>query len=536
MRRPLVILVVLQTALIAWFAWLLWGATPEPAAAGGTERAEEAPEASPLRAAASAGRGEDRGTNGVQRELAQPADLRDTATDRILLFGRILDPQGSPVPEASLSARVPPRRYFRAHVDDRGNYALSGVPPGQWRFYVGASGYRRIDEDLRVDAEPAAQRRDFTLEPAVELKITAFTPEGAPLADAMRDRELGHRVMLSAVATAGPPAGFAPTDNNMLHLGLGRFAPSRWSRESEDAVPGLVGTMELQVDPPVYVSLMLRHVVLASEPVAAGQERMEFRVAVDAVSDCLGSVRVQVVDGETGNPLPGARVSVSDAQSGGGGTPTDEQGTVTIEDVPPGIMDLHVSAKDRAGVSRHFRIAPGEDLDLGTIVLEPALKVSGLVLGPDGKPVQADIRWDDLEHHLPPMPLINNRSTRSNAEGEFSLWNVGPSRFALHVRADELVAHALVDATKGPPEDLEVRLQPGVPVKVVKDIASDRQYLFSIRTRDGLPVYGDLVRSAGDMTLHLPPGEYLADVHEDLTLVRSFAFTAAGAGTRIRVP
>lgn len=107
----------------------------------------------------------------------------------------------------------------------------------------------------------------------------------------------------------------------------------------------LIGRLELQVDPPVHVALMLRQQVLSQQVVAPGTTDVVFQLALDDVRGRFGSIRFSLVSAATQLPLSGADVQLRDARSGGviGAPPHGSE--VELAGVSPGEWQLEVTVK-----------------------------------------------------------------------------------------------------------------------------------------------------------------------------------------------
>lgn len=536
MNRSLAFLLVVETAVLVWLAWLVAGdGTAEVVAA----RSDDAGTASTAMLLSGAARrlDDEQTEAALRRQVAPSPD-----SGEFLLFGCIVDPEGQPIPNASVYVS-PEKSQPRARVStqDDGGYSVFALTPGTWTLHADAVGYKKHSQTVIVTTESNEGRLDVTLEPATMVQVHAQTPEGVPLERAIRDAKLSWHTTPSVVAMRPKlPEAFPMRDTGgNLGIGVGQWRPASWKENRTEYPANWLGELELQVDPPIHIGLMLRQIVLQSQVLSRGQTKILFEVNLDDIRKKMGSVRVQVMSAVTGAPLTNARVGFHDAQTGGGGRRVDGEG-VSVQEMPPGIWELDISAKDHESYYQLVRLEPGQKLDLGQFVLDKAQILKGVVVGLDGKPAQAHIRWDALDRHTFPQELRNNMITSCNAEGEFSIWRIGRGRYAVHAYlgrfGTEGVAHTLVDTRGGAPQDLRIQLQEAVQVRIVNEVPETETYLLLIQTPEGLPVRGTNVRHGADFSVWLPVGEYVAELYRDAKLVRNIPLriTKDGATLQLR--
>lgn len=95
--------------------------------------------------------------------------------------------------------------------------------------------------------------------------------------------------------------------------------------------------------------------------------------------------RVRVRDGATGRTISSADLTLRGPRAHQ--EKTDESGTCEIDLLPPGGYTLEVQAEGYAGARRHVNATGREDTVEVEIAMVRAAHVSGVVLGPDGKPL-----------------------------------------------------------------------------------------------------------------------------------------------------
>jgi len=218
---------------------------------------------------------------------------------------------------------------------------------------------------------------------------------------------------------------------------------------------------------------------------------------------------------------------------------TAEDGTALLKDVVPGLSQFHAQGKDREEYTTHMVLAAGASLDLGDLVLHPAIQVRGLVVDAGGKPTSASVQWTNLDLWQPPNPFIDNRSTSADGDGNFQLYGTGPHRYIVCANTESgLVGHAVVDArlANGPP--FRVTLRPATLVQFVARGPAMTTYVLVVRHAEGHPL--DVARIEPrwrEAVMPLPAGDYTLELYEgDGMLLRRELLVVGAAKLRKEVP
>jgi hypothetical protein len=521
--RALSIVVVVESiALIALgLLWLLaQGARPPGGAVGSATGAlADAPAAR-------------RATPG-EREVgtATEPDRRKTVTSRdpevgVIVHGRITTTDGSALPE-NLSVSFRRGRTYRSATTLGDRYAAAALESGTWSIRAAADAF--VVQEFEHELGPETlQVLDLQLEPAHSVAIFVTGPEGEPLLGSQAVSDLGlHWGRLHVIATETALAGdLPPTDGASVgDLGIGRFQLAL----AVGPIP--YGELWLDRPPPANAALLLRHVVLAQQPIARGQRELRFVLGADALRSKFGAVALRLSEGATGRPLEGISVRLSAAPFSGSSGRTDADGRATVEHVLPGLVALEISPP--AGletVSDLVWVPVGQAVDLGEIALQPSVEAPGRVLDADGAPAHALVRWTDLGTMDFPRELVERRSMGTDAEGRFRL-QVGPRRFVLVAQADDArIGHTVLDARAGIPAPAEIRIGPAAYTTVTARGPKLESFVATLRDADGVPIaarrFGLRFRS---QTLAASPGQYTLEVHGEgdrLVLRRDLALRA----------
>ncbi len=167
----------------------------------------------------------------------------------------------------------------------------------------------------------------------------------------------------------------------------------------------------------------------------------------------------------------------------------EEDGSFRLEDLAPGTYRLvleHPRALPRT--LEKVEVAPGEAVDLGTVTLDPGIKLSGTVVdAATGEPVAGAVvepaASDPFAAMAKRMDAADGEpgtGARTDAKGRFTLGGLRPGRVVLEVRAEGYAtarAETVLEEDAAP-EPLRVELSGGGVVEGV------------VRRKDGTPAAG----------------------------------------------
>ncbi len=544
MQRFLISSVVAQTLAILALLWLLFGQRDAGDAPAENARSD-APEARSATSTETSGvaAAAERTQSGAAAPARQQAIDDPTAgLAGTLLFGDVRSNDGAAVPEGTLRAlREGDPRGVSCSIDGERGYAIPGLAPGTWSLTVDVPGFRMQRFDLELNG--GLLRRDLRLERSFELKVAAVTPDGVPLATALTDARFW-RIQLGILgaATLEEPGESLPiTAHGSVHdaFGIGAWRDNRFGRGVK-LPPEFLGVLELDRAPPVWVSLVNRHVVVAKQLAQPGQHEVRFIVDPTQVRSTLSRARMCVVDSQTRLPLVGALVGFGDPRIGGGPTPiVGADGLVVCEELPPGLLELTILAPEHELYHRFVRLDPGSDVDLGVIAVDPKAEVAGFVTDAAGNPaLGATVSYVRLDRCTPDAPLGNGMAVRTDTEGRFALEGVGRGRQLIHAMTVDRTAAAtwIVDTSGGALPDLRLQLTPTIAVPVANQIPDGKSFLVTFHAPDGEPRWRWTLRAGAKHPLPVLPGSYSVEIRDEQTgAVRAFPFTAA-PGAKLRIP
>lgn len=441
-----------------------------------------------------------------------------------IVHGSLLDTAGTVIrgrEHAGVSFYDSTGRRSTADAGD-GTYAISGLSPDSYVISARAEGYRGADETLDLLPGQAMVRKDLTLSPAVTLKIRVHTPDGRNLRDVQMERKasMGERVLVP-VATREPPGSRFDEIGGALNnpFGVGHF----WNNGPRfDELPsGYFGILVLDVDPPVYASLVHYHSVLETKRVEPGQDEVTFVVSPEDLAAHVATIRVKVVDADTQRPIEGARLLLmGGTYFGADGPSTDASGIATIEKREPGRFDARISAKGYEGFRRSIVADPGVVTDLGVVALEGEIGVEARVVDGQGSPVSAEFNLGVVDPVTREIDLERQTAYRADGSGVLKLAGLGRRLYVLRTRNHEggsdregaattwVSGNVLLDTRGGPVVGLVIRLQPAA--LLVLRVTGEPAYGLRFRVTDpeGWVLVSSRFYGSAPRRLKLPSGTY----------------------------
>ncbi|HZN38252.1 MAG TPA: hypothetical protein VFD82_05580 [Planctomycetota bacterium] len=392
----------------------------------------------------------------------------------------------------------------------RGTFAFPGVQPGVHRLTS------RIPDEMGIDREVTVQapqtRFDIELAPKWLLTVNATTPDGKSLRESAPELAGPGQRNLRALAFAQPLTGdLVSSRSSEFEAGLGRFRANDpfFGRDAAKALPmETLGVLTLPPDQAVHVALLLGGTLIAQQPAAPGQEKVEFVLAADAIGGKTSTVTFRCLD-PNGAPVAGARVSMSSGSgmSSGPKMVTDAEGRYTATKVLPGRFSFSVWHKELRMPPLETEIAPGAVVDLGDHTMQRGVELEISFAGSGGAgsasmywlDAPRDSRWRSTDHRF------------SEQTGPTAKTSLFPGRYALLARGKSGVALLELDTNAMPPQPLRLPWTAPASLRVQNQgVATFVQ--FEIANARGLPVYRGEAGNRGDYDIPLPPGDYVATI------------------------
>ncbi len=503
----------------------------EPTVANATSETERAPELASTRASVPAP--EDHGEAPARASAASVS-----AHVPIRLFGTV---ETRADPTSSMSAWILITDREGVHYElgtDEGGYGVDGLSPGEYVLEAQAPGMRPVRRKLTLRASEPEHREDFRLEAAWVVLVRIRTPDGEDLAERLARDQFLPTTRIAVLATTESPGERLPTslalDSDFPTLGrLDVFADSAAKTKNR---------LEIAGDPPVFVSAILRDVVLASTRVDTRIETLDLVVDPERVRNSLAGVTLVVVMDETSAPAVDAFVSLSTADSNESGVHPDPQGRVTFQGRAPGVYAVDVFGQGYGFLPLQATLEPGRIKDLGTIRLKRGVEIRGRCVdesGAEQRVVPGLLPMAEIaEDANAPTRLYSGSADpkrggfviRGLPGGRYLVWSepadapsVGPDGKSLDTRW--LLVPSVVDTRNGPVADLVLVVHRPVPLVLRPTSDAVEGIEYDVRTADGFPMKSGRFDGAVSLRLELPPAEYRLRLLRSKKLLREIPFT-----------
>ncbi len=285
--------------------------------------------------------------------------------------GRILDAEADrPLPGARVWLESDPGRFAESGRD--GGYRLT-FPPNRWyRLRAAATGY--LPETVQSRGSQAGDEfaRDFALRPEALLRGRVHDVRGGPIEGAEVAAHSPRHSERRHFTRSRPDGGFQLTVAHNVLYGLSVSKPGYQTARTEAAAGADAESIEVVLRP--GIAGFGRVVDLGERPVAGAE--------VSLSASRRGPPRHRFEP----EPAPEHRAV------------TDAEGRFEVANLAPGGIDLRVTARGYAEIVipgvEVAEVGDGAAADLGTVVLEPGVRVEGRVVDPDGRPLAgAAVHW-----------------------------------------------------------------------------------------------------------------------------------------------
>lgn len=477
--------------------------------------------------------------------LEQPVSEEPIASNAILVVGTVRDLDGQTIGGARISFQHYDT-WCHGSSAANGAFAVPALSAGSWKASCKAEGFTESQIHCDLDGRPQ-QRVDFQLRASALVHVLCRTTNGESLLEDADQRLYEH---LSVVASETPlDRDFPRFSQRMIEgFGIGEFESLvgyRAKKESEYTVPPAhlwIGDLHVRGDILVYANLYYRHLRLQTQAIAAGQREVVFVLEPDALRSRLSEVRVRVVEAETGQPIVGLHVDVSDSQSFGFGTKTDQEGRARITRVAPGTGEIRIGMKERENFWREVEIPVGETVDLGEIALHRELRVEGVVVDASDRPVAgASISSIALDSWKPGGTMSSRSSAKADSEGRFTLSGLGSRRYRLQVSGDDNArGYAVVELASEDLTNVRIVLR-AASMKIPLRSAAEPLQAYIVTAFDANDIPVSSARMGGTHSqdyISVPPGRTTFEIHDgNGALQRRFSLDVSAAEpTAIDVP
>jgi RNA polymerase sigma factor (sigma-70 family) len=450
---------------------------------------------------------------GARRSIAEgTAPVED-----VLVWGELLGALEDRALEGELQFAADFEEPRRASIGKGPSYSHFGLAPGKYRISSSFRGYRPIEEEIELASDAARVRRDLSLVPSLMIPVR-FVEAGTGAT--LQVRPFGWNSGLGVVATRAPPQRLrGVVEHAPTHYGIGTFHESFFSSNREFTPQGTCGVLEVRADPPIFASAVFRTEILETRSIRGDERELVFEIDRALVESLAGSLTLTCVDADTGDPVV-ASVAAEPNDVGGGGVATAADGTVRLDGLLPGMLVLSVHAQGYAGIRRWIRVEAAELLELGVVAVSRGASIQGRVVGPDGHGERANLNVIPLRRDRAPRDADSRGGRTSAQDGSFSLSSLERGRARLVAESDGFAIAAIeFDTSSGDLRDLELRLDPGVPVELRCARGALNPIDALLVDAQGLPLrFSRLYRTLGT-TLRLLPGAYEIQIVIDQDVV-----------------
>lgn len=280
--------------------------------------------------------------------------------------------------------------------------------------------------------------------------------------------------------------------------------------------------------------LPFAHHVLATKLVSAPVEELVFVIAPDNAMLQWVTLRLHVVDGQTGIPLV-AKIACHQEGGFSSMTTTDANGVIETLRMLPGRVVLTISADGHEVNRRTLYHREGELTDLGTIRLGAARLIEGRMQDAAGNPVIASFVVRNLERWTTPQALSIGQHSQSDEQGRFEATQLGRGRYVVVATAPKFARKALVvDVASQDIEGLKFTLERGTSVVLVPKDSRASEYLATIRHK-GLPLFSERLSGPWLRSLRLAPGRYDVDLARLGEIVRREVLVVGAEPVRMEI-
>ncbi len=325
----------------------------------------------------------------------------------IELKGRVLGPEGSPVPDATIWISDYGNDEYgcvAAKTDSRGRYAIRGVSGGR-EMGAYCEGFSPSELHFIEAPEGSTFERDLVLTAGgASLSGVLFDPAGEPVAEAW----------VRAVSKGDSLGGLAPRRPKL---------DARSDSEGQFRLNGIPpGPIEVQVRTHDYA--LLRHRL----ELQAG-DRQELFLTLEARAEIFG----QVLNGD-GIPMAGVDLRFGDYGSfSGARARSDETGHYRMSPLPPGPIEVIAKSDDGGSATLSTTLIGGTRFEWNPI-LDEGLVLVGTVVDQDGQPL-AGWQIDAVCHTpRPGTRVLWGRYLQTDTNGRFRLVDCPEDPLQIHIR------------------------------------------------------------------------------------------------------
>ncbi|MEM1447922.1 MAG: sigma-70 family RNA polymerase sigma factor [Planctomycetota bacterium] len=375
----------------------------------------------------------------------------------VIGHGRITDEAGEPLKRARVQLVASPLESTYAYSDEGGGWSAMELAPGEYEMTVSSPGSLTLRERVTVP-EGSAWRRDVTLARAMTLPVRFETANG----EAVRPELGAHENFLGVAATTAPPPATMDVGGRiMIRSECGRFNSRSERSTPADLDARYHGELLLTAAPPLHVSLVYRNTVLETRVLSGGEEELVFEIP--PLAELGGSVRVRVVDRETGAPITEG-VGLGHPSGGVIVRSRIDGDAVVFENVPPGEMEVDRRYGEFEALQHGVEVLPGQEVDLGTIAIGRAEAFRVRTVDEEGNPVDAVPQAVRPDLAAGPLDLDLRIGGSRGPDGTMEVSWLAPGRTLVRAGGRDGLARVGVEVDTRETKDVELVVPKGVRV------------------------------------------------------------------------
>ena len=462
----------------------------------------------------------------VAQELDEPV-----ATGAV--EGSVYDREGTPLDDARVVFRREGETTRHLRTWSEADFQLEGLSQGAWRVLCTKPGYLRVERTVEIG--PGRQRCDFVLGEELCLTVRWCDASGALLAPALerhiqellpgqsQERATSLFGDLFALATREPPLPTVEARDPQQRIGVSTF-----QLPGVSDLDDIGGRLHCEIEPPMFVSAVVRDQVLQTQRIERGTSEVTFRIPTEQLLQLGATVIFDPVSAHDGRVIVDPRVGMSTTHSVWLGGANVENGRVVLHYETFGQRDLWVRASGHAPLHLRLELDPGEVHDLGILELQPRIQLSGKASGADGSPVECYFYLWPLEA----LGVGREMATQAvfhgtDEEGGFTL-PMAPGRWVVVARPKEgthgLTASLVDVAEEESPQPLTLEFPPAVSVTLSPEL--EEAALLRILDGRGLPLFSEWTTSR-EHVVALAAGSFTVQLCRADRLVREIPFEVA---------
>jgi hypothetical protein len=433
-----------------------------------------------------------------------------------------------------------------------GSYQFDRLAPGSYFLQVVPAHTRPAHRTITLKPDEDEHVENFLVEDTWLLGFRVVTPNGQELLKELEASEPDSEIWpwLTVAATIDSPGDRLPeVDWDQAWSGMEGLPICGTSLVADQDKK-----IEIFAEPPIYVSVAMRDLVLATTKVVGRVESVELVVDPAKLRTMLGGLTLIVLDGETGAPAMDASVHLRTSESSDPAIHPDDTGHVKFDGRVPGRYELEVAMAARGDLLVDAEVAAGHVTDLGTVRLGPEVRIRGRCIDEKGAeqsdvlPVVVQLREVSQRRAaitvFPARPAaesagfvfrglpagryeiqstpVRPSTTGGDDEGQPGDWHLALSeRHAVGWIFDPKI----IDTRSGPVDDLvlTVRHPSSIFIRPVSEAVDGMD--FEIQSAGGVSVLSDRFHGSMPTRIELAPGDYRLTLSRLGTEVRESAFT-----------